>query len=150
MNPMKTLIVASVYWVKQDLWHRECSHVLDLTVYGRLTLWSMLTEKRGSMAFTSSLFLWAWNKADSKRAFQIKQFFPQKDGTLQSKWSFLAGNYHQQLNTDLAQGTVGLLIKEFDLICSRAGLFVRKTPGHLREEVTCWQISDFVLLECLN
>lgn len=72
--------------------------------------------------------------------FTLNIFSPQNDGTLQSKWSLLAGNYDWQLSTDLAQGTVGLLIEEFDLICSRAGLFVRKTPGHLREEVTCWQI----------
>lgn len=45
----------------------------------------------------------------------------------------------------LAQGAIGLFIKEFDLICSRAGLFVGKTPGHLSKKkrqkcfsFTCW------------
>lgn len=47
-------------------------------------------------------------------------------------------------NTNLAQGTVGLFIEEFDLICSRAGLFVRKAPGHLQEEVACWGFQDCV------
>lgn len=43
----------------------------------------------------------------------------------------LNGIYIFIVSLGLAQGTVGLLIEEFDLICSRAGLFVRKTPGHL-------------------
>lgn len=34
----------------------------------------------------------------------------------------------------LTQGAIGLFIKEFDLIRSRAGLFVGKTPGHLSKE----------------
>lgn len=55
---------------------------------------------------------------------------------LQNKPSSLATNnelINSTCNTNLAQGTVGLLIKEFNLICSRAGLFVRKAPGHLRK-----------------
>lgn len=47
-----------------------------------------------------------------------------------SKLSLLNG----ASNTNLAQGTVGLFVEEFNLICSRAGLFVRKTPRHLREK----------------
>ncbi len=70
---------------------------------------------------------------------QIEQRFFKKTARRKTSESSLAVSYeliNHASNTDLAQGTVGLLIEEFDLICSRAGLFVRKTPGDLREEVT--------------
>lgn len=35
----------------------------------------------------------------------------------------------------LAQGAVGLFIKELDLVRSRAGLFVREAPGNLERKV---------------
>lgn len=43
--------------------------------------------------------------------------------------------------THLAQGTVGLFIKELDLIGSRTGLFVREAPGNLNKKV---KYSSFV------
>lgn len=51
----------------------------------------------------------------------------------------------QQSNIYLAQGTVGLFIKKFYLICSRAGLFVRKTPRHLSKEVRWHEIKHISL-----
>lgn len=47
-------------------------------------------------------------------------------------------------NTHLAQGTVGLLIKELDLICSRAGLFVREAPGNLKRKAACLPSAVFL------
>lgn len=43
--------------------------------------------------------------------------------------------------TYLAQGTVGLFIKELDLIGSRTGLFVREAPGNLKRRI---EYSSFV------
>lgn len=43
----------------------------------------------------------------------------------------------------LAQGTVGLLIKEFHLICARAGLFVGHTPRNL--SVTKKAVRDMAM-----
>lgn len=81
----------------------------------RLTLWSTLTENRGWMAFTSSLFLCAYKT--HKFSFQTKKL---------NDSNSLASGAH------LAQCAVGLLIKELDLVSSWTGLLVRKTPGHLR------------------
>lgn len=84
----------------------------------------MLTEKSGSMAFTSSLFLWAW---EGRVAFiHITQLQPKK--TLQQKSAHHSNRFY------LTKGAIGLFVEEFDLICSRAGLFVGKTPGHLAKE----------------
>lgn len=51
-------------------------------------------------------------------------------------WSHYVFNNHELLKKPyLAQGAVGLFVKELDLIRSRAGLFVREAPGHLERKV---------------
>lgn len=66
---LQVLCLKRVYKFSKHQWN--CTNFPEWKCLSKLTLWSMLTEKRGSMAFTSSLFLWAWNKGDSYVQFKL-------------------------------------------------------------------------------